>query len=83
MPLGRIGLLIAALVLAVSAVAEGQVTREEFEVLKSEVNALKESLKTQNDLFRQVLGARRGEAPFKETLIAVDDAAVYGKAVRR
>lgn len=75
-------LLVVLFVAGVVGVATAQVTREEFDALKSEVNALKESLKAQNDLFRQLverLGAGRGDAPFKETLVGLDGGAVYGR----
>jgi len=73
---------IAILMIAASGPANAQVTREEFDALKSEVNALKENLKAQNDLFRQLLerlGAGRGDAPFKETSVGLDGGAVYGR----
>jgi protein-disulfide isomerase len=79
--LGRVTL-IAAFALLVVAPADAQVTRDEFEALKSEVGALKEGIKAQNELLKQFLerlGAARGDAPFKETLIGVDGGAVYGK----
>jgi protein-disulfide isomerase len=83
MAIARIGVLIAAFVLAVSGVADAQVTREEFEALKSEVNALRDSVKTQTDLLRQFLerlnAAQGRDAPFKETLIGIDGGAVYGR----
>jgi protein-disulfide isomerase len=84
MTIARVSLLIAALVLAVSGVADAQVAREEFEALKSEVNALRDSVKSQTELLRQFLerlnAAREGrEAPFKETLIGIDGGGVYGK----
>ena len=75
-------LLVVLFVAGVVGVASAQVTREEFDALKSEVNTLKESLKAQNDLFRQLverLGAGRGDAPFKETLVGLDGGAVYGR----
>jgi len=76
--------LIVTLIVAMASIAHAQVTREEFEALKSEVGTLRESVKTQNDLLRQFLervNAARGErdAPFKEALIGLDGAAVYGK----
>ena len=73
---------IAACVLFVAPPAEAQVTREEFDALKSEVGTLKDGIKTQNELLNQFLerlGAARGDAPFKEVLVAVDGGAVYGK----
>src|SRR5687767_9233940 len=80
---GPVTLLLVALIVAGAAgVASAQVTREEFDALKSEVNALKESLKSQSDLFRQLLerlGTGRGDAPFKETLVGLDGGAVYGR----
>jgi protein-disulfide isomerase len=84
MVIARIAVLIAAVILAVSGVADAQVTREEFEALKSEVNALRDSVKTQTDLLRQFLerlnAAREGrDAPFKETLIGIDGGAIYGR----
>ena len=84
MPKLRLIVLIVAVVFAVSGSADAQVAREEFEALKSEVGALKDSVKTQTDLLRQLLerlgAAREGrEAPFKEALIGIDDGAVYGK----
>jgi protein-disulfide isomerase len=79
-----LSLLVGSLALVVSGVADAQVTREEFEALKSEVGALKEGVKTQNDLLRQFLerlgAAREGrDAPFKELLVGLDGGAVYGK----
>jgi len=84
MPIARIGLLIAAIVLTVCGSAHAQVTRDEFEALKSEVNALKEGVKTQTEMLRQFLervnAAREGrEAPFKEMLVGIDGGAVYGR----
>ena len=72
---------IAAFALFVTPAANAQITREEFEALKSEVGALKDGIKTQNELLKQFLerlGAARGDAPFKETSIGIDDDAVYG-----
>ena len=60
----RLLLLIVAASLGLAGFAQAQVTREEFEALKSEVGTLKESVKTQNDLLRQFLeriNAARGE----------------------
>ena len=80
-----VAFLAAAVLLFVSSVAEAQVSREEFEELKSEVGALREGLKAQTDLLRQLLermgAGREGRgAPFKETPVAVDDGAVYGRS---
>lgn len=85
MPKLRIVVLVATLVVATSMVAEAQVTREEFEALKSEVGTLKDALKTQNEMLRQfferVNALREGrEAPFKETPVSIDGAPVFGKA---
>ena len=79
-----IAALTVTLVLAFSGTADAQVTREEFDALKSEVGALRESVKTQNELLKQFLerlgAAREGrDAPFKEMLVGVDGGAVYGK----
>lgn len=80
----RLLVLIVVASLGVAGSAAAQVSREEFEALKSEVGTLKESVKAQNDLLRQFLerlgAAREGrEAPFKEMLVATDGGAVYGK----
>ena len=85
MPRFRFAILIVTLVLATSTAADAQVTREEFEALKSEVGTLKESLKAQNDMLRQFLervGAMREgrDAAFKEMVVAIDGAPVFGKA---
>ena len=66
--------------------AHAQVTREEFEALKSEVGGLKDGLKAQNELLRQFLerlGGTRGDAAFKEALIGVNGGAVYGKPIAK
>jgi protein-disulfide isomerase len=82
----KVGVALFIAVLAVVAGrADAQVTREEFEALKSEVGTLRDSVKTQNELLRQFLervgSLREGrEAPFKEMLVSVNGAAVYGKA---
>lgn len=83
--LRAVAVLIAGLVVVVSGTAHAQVSREEFEALKSEVGALRETVKTQNELLRQFLeraGASRDsrDAPFKEILVSVEGAAFYGKA---
>ena len=85
MPKLRIAVLVVTLVVAASAAADAQVSREEFEALKSEVGTLKETLKTQNEMLRQFferVGAMREgrEAPFKEMLVAIDGAPFYGRA---
>jgi protein-disulfide isomerase len=85
MPRLRIAVLITTLVLAVSGAADAQVTREEFETLKSDVGTLKESVKAQNEMLRQFLERmgtmREGrDVPFKELLVGIDGAPVYGKA---
>jgi protein-disulfide isomerase len=75
-------LAIVACALFVAPPAGAQVTRDQFEALKSEVGALREGIKAQSELLKQFLerlGAGRGDAPFKETLVAVDGDAVYGK----
>jgi protein-disulfide isomerase len=79
-----VALLIATLAVVVPAPADAQVTREEFEALKSEVGSLRETVKTQNELLKQFLerlgAAREGrDAPFKEMLVGVDGGAIYGK----
>lgn len=80
-----VAILIAAVAVVVSGPVDAQVSREEFDALKSEVGSLRESVKTQNELLKQFLerlgAAREGrEAPFKEMLVGVDGGAVYGKA---
>jgi protein-disulfide isomerase len=86
MPTFRIVVLISTLVLAVAAAADAQVTREEFEALKSEVGSLTETVKAQNEMLRQFFermnALREGgrEAPFKETPVSIGDAPVFGKA---
>ena len=76
--------LFAGLVFIGSYSANAQVTREEFEALKSEVGALKERVQAQNELLRRFLeqasAPREGrQAPFKEMQIGLDGAAaVYG-----
>jgi protein-disulfide isomerase len=75
--------LFAVLVFTGPHSANAQVTREEFEALKSDVGALKERVQTQNELLRRFLEQRPAlregrEAPFKEMQIGLDGAAVYG-----
>ena len=75
--------LVVTLIVAIGGVAHAQVSREEFEALKSEVGALKDTVKSQNELLRQFferLGAgRERDTPFKEAQIGLDGGAVYGK----
>ena len=86
MPTFRIVVLISTLVFAVAAAADAQVTREEFEGLKSEVGSLKDTVKAQSEMLRQFFermnALREGgrEAPFKETPVSIGDAPVFGKA---
>jgi protein-disulfide isomerase len=78
----RIVVLIAAVIFAGATAADAQVTREEFEALKSEVGSLKDTVKAQNEMLRQFferVNAGR-EAPFKETPVSIDGAPVFGKA---
>jgi protein-disulfide isomerase len=75
--------LFAGLVFTGSYSANAQVTREEFEALRSEVRELKERVQTQNELLGRFLQQRSGlrdgrEAPFKEMQIGLDGAAAYG-----
>jgi len=76
--------LFAGLVLLVPTETPAQVSRDEFEALKSEVGSLKEALKNQADVLRQLL-QRTGhlrdssEAPFKGVAISLDGAPVYGQ----
>ena len=81
-------LLIAGSLALVSGAADAQVTREEFEALKSEVGGLRDSIKLQNELLKQLLerlgAAREGrDAPFKETLVGIDGGVIYGKATAK
>ena len=82
MPKFRMAVLIATMVFAATAAADAQVSREEFEALKSEVGSLKDTVKAQNEMLRQFferMNAGR-EAPFKETPVSIDGAPVFGKA---
>jgi protein-disulfide isomerase len=80
----RAALLTVTLILMSSAAAHAQVTREEFEALKSELGALKESVKAQTELLQHFLerlnAAREGrDGPSGKTLIGLDGGAVQGK----
>ena len=82
MPKFRMAVLIVTMVFAATAAADAQVSREEFEALKSEVGSLKDTVKAQNEMLRQFferMNAGR-EAPFKETPVSIDGAPVFGKA---
>ena len=73
--------LLAGFVFGAAGIADAQVSREEFDALKAELKSVKETLKVQNDLLRQLLerfGAGR-DAPFREMLVTVDGGAVYGR----
>ena len=67
--------------LLLAAHASAQVTREEFEALKSEVGTLREAIRAQSEVLKQLLA--RGGTPFKETLVSIDGAASYGSADAR
>jgi protein-disulfide isomerase len=77
-------LVIATLAVVVHDPAGAQVSREEYDALRAEVGALRETVKTQNELLKQFLerlgAAREGrDAPFKEMLVGVEGGAIYGK----
>jgi hypothetical protein len=68
-----VGIVFAGFMLVLAATAAAQVSREEFEALKSEVQGLREAVKTQTDVLRQFLeraaALRDGqEGPSKLTL---------------
>jgi protein-disulfide isomerase len=82
----RWGAVVVTTLFLVAPVAAGaQVSRDEFEALKSEVGSLREAVKAQSEILRQILD-RAGalgdsrEVPFKEVRVAIDGAAAYGKA---
>jgi protein-disulfide isomerase len=80
-----LGIVFAGFLLFPSGAAVAQVSRDEFEALKTEVGQLREAVKSQTEVLRQLLqrlGALREnrEAPFQEATISVGDAAVYGKS---
>lgn len=72
-----LGVLVAGSILATSPVAVAQVSREEFEALKTEI----ETLKRQFQELTRALRSRGGPAPeaFQPVAVSVESGAAYGK----
>jgi protein-disulfide isomerase len=73
-----VGAVFAAAAIMLSSEAVGQVSREEFEELKAEIETLKEQLQ---DLTRgaRARGSAAQEAAFKGAVVTVDGGAIHGK----
>jgi protein-disulfide isomerase len=79
---------VAGSMLMGATVAAAQVSREEFEGVKSELGLLKEAVKNQTEVLKQLLqriGALREpqDRPFTGAVIGVEGATVYGKSDAR
>jgi protein-disulfide isomerase len=72
-----LGVLVAGFILTSSAVAVGEVSREEFEALKTEIETLKKQFQ---DVLR-ALRSRGGAAPevFRPVAVSVEGGAAFGK----
>ena len=76
---------VAGSVLMAAATAAAHVSREEFEAVKSELGLLKEAVKNQTEVLKQLLQRIGGlrepqDPPFTGAVIGVDGATVYGKS---
>jgi protein-disulfide isomerase len=83
-----LGVIVAGFVLLGSDAAVAQVSREEFEALKTEIETLKEAVKRQTETLRQLqestraLRSRAGAPPeaFQPIVVSVEGAAFQGKS---
>ena len=79
-----LGVLVAGFVLS-SGTASAQVSREELEAFKAEIELLREAVKSHGEVLRQLLertGSLRDnrEPPFQEVLVKIDGAPFDGKS---
>jgi len=79
-----LGVLVAGFVLS-SGTASAQVSREEFEALKAEIELLREAVKSHGEVLKQLLertGSLRDnrEPPFQEVLVKIDGAPFDGRS---